>query len=682
MTPVFRWAVVVCAAAAALSGSAQGALGISGGVYEDRAALALRKGFAPIGDAGVKLYRDDGDGVPSAADAAIATTRTRRDGTYDFTVSAAGAYWVVVDSRTIGTGGAWPEQTFGPGGSLCGRPDGTSAAAWFEGSCFGGRSAASDDAGSPATAEHVALINVRQNTGGVDFAFSFDAVTNVADGERIQGSLRQFVTNANAMGGPNRMRFVPLSLPAEGRTTSFGVAPRWWSIVLGSPLPPLSDADTVLDGTAFNFLSPASIVNTYPGRVGEAATIKPDERAVPRLEHPELELKVTGDSGIVCEARCGLRALAIHGANQSIVVRADAQLEHVLVGAEADAQPGTSGTTGLLVERGTVKAQHLLVTLQTSTGVMVRSGARLEAAHLEVTRCGTPQSGAGIALLTDGSSIRTSTIATNGGAGIIIGAADGSRPGNGNTIDGCTISGNIAGVVLAPGSSRNAITRNDLMWNRLGGIVAAPYATAPPPRENRFSANRFDENGLRPIVLNHAVTDPNVLTSGAATCAPIAGSANAGVLPPRLTRIQVVDDGGVARVVIHGRACPGQVVEIYQSYVTSDVDDEQPDLPRVRGDKQPRESLTTQERTITLPSIGEFNFLGPVTTAPDGTFEARFPLPALARLPERAEDDGWGTRVYAREILPGAEPAQRAFSAIAIDDAGNTSEMSVRRRVD
>jgi hypothetical protein len=40
------------------------------------------------------------------------------------------------------------------------------------------------------------------------------------------------------------------------------------------------------------------------------------------------------------------------------------------------------------------------------------------------------------------------------------------------------------------------------------------------------------------------------------------------------------------------------------------------------------------------------------------------------------------TSVWASEVLHGAAPADRAFSAIAIDAAGNTSEMSVRRQVD
>lgn len=682
MLRIVRRVVVVCAALAALSAQAQKALVIAGGVFDDRAALAVRAGFVPVANVSVKLHRDDGDGIPSAGDAAMATAKTNRDGIYSFNVAAPGTYWVAVDSHTFGIEGAWPEQTFGPAGALCTRPDGTTSAAWFEGPCFGGRSAASDDASSLATAEHLALVNARDNMTRVDFAFSYDAVTSTRDGERIQGTFRQFLTNANAVGGPNRMRFVPLERPRQQPDAYFGVPPRWWMLVLGAPLPELRDGDTVIDGTAYNFLSPASVANVNPGRLGEPATIRPEESAVSRLNKPELDVTLTGPNGIVCEARCGIRHIALHGAPTVVVTRADARFEHVILGASPDAEPADIGSIGLLAERGAVGARHLLVSSQSAAGVMVRNGARIDGDHLEITRCGEPERGGGIILLSDGSYIRSSTIAANLGAGVIIGSLDGSVPAAGNTIDGSTISGNQAGVILGPGSSRNVITRNDVMWNRFGGIAAAPFDGATPPRENRLSANRFDENGLRPIVLSHAVDDPNQLVRSAATCDRVSSAANEGIASPRISEIRVSGDNGATRVVIRGRACPGQLVELYQSFVTSGVREEQPELPRIRGDNQDRETLTTQERDITLPSIGEFNYLGTTTTTADGAFEAVFPLPSIVPLPESANASDEETNVWARQILPGADPADRAFSAIAIDAAGNTSEMSVRRQVD
>jgi hypothetical protein len=82
-----------------------------------------------------------------------------------------------------------------------------------------------------------------------------------------------------------------------------------------------------------------------------------------------------------------------------------------------------------------------------------------------------------------------------------------------------------------------------------------------------------------------------------------------------------------------------------------------------------------------LPSIGEFNYLGSANTAADGTFEATFPLPLVHEIDIESQTDE-EDHVWASEVLRGSRPEDRAFSAIAIDATGNTSEMSVRRRVD
>jgi hypothetical protein len=149
---------------------------------------------------------------------------------------------------------------------------------------------------------------------------------------------------------------------------------------------------------------------------------------------------------------------------------------------------------------------------------------------------------------------------------------------------------------------------------------------------------------------------------------------------PRVTYVRVTEENGL-RATIRGRACPGQIVELYQSFVTSAVRDKAPSMPRVRVDKTRTETMTTESRTFALPSIGEFNYLGATNTAADGAFEATFPLPVVTGAPEEA-DNLEETDIWARQVLTSAEPNDRAFSAIAIDAAGNTSEMSVRRKAD
>lgn len=683
MLPILKRAVVLCAVAAApLLASAQRGIVIAGGVYEDHAALAVRTAFTPAAGAAVHVYRDGGDRLPSADDARIASTKTDAAGIYVVHIEGPGNYWVAVDSRSIGPREAWPEQTFGPAGSLCAQPDGSTRTNFFEGACFGGRTAAaSDDASALATSEHVALVTLGEAATRVDFAFSFDAVTSLADGEAIQGSFRQFITNANAVKGSNRMRFVPLAPAVEQRQTTMGVPPRWWMIKLTAPIAGLRDEDTTIDGTAYNFLSPSSVANTHPGRIGEPPTIKPQESVIPRLEKPELELILSGTEGLVCAARCGLRAIAMHGVPSTLILRADARIEHVIIGASPDAEPSaTMGSAGVQIERGTTIVRHLMATMQSSAGIIVAREARLDAERLEISRCGGPTTGAGIVLLSDGSSIRSSTIAANSGAGIIIGSLDGSSVARGNVIDGCTISSNQGGVILGPGSSRNVITRNDIMWNRLGGVTIAPYDSAPP-RENRISANRFDENGLRPIVLDMNAENPDQLSHGAGTCERTANAANDGISAPRVTNVRMVQEGGLARVTIRGVGCPGDVVELYQSFVTSGVREEAPEMPRIRSGKT-EETLSQQEREMALPSIGEFNYLGSANATADGSFEATFPLPTVKPTSAVSLGNDQENQIWASQVLTHSAPDDRAFSAIAIDAKGNTSEMSVRRRVD
>jgi hypothetical protein len=235
-------------------------------------------------------------------------------------------------------------------------------------------------------------------------------------------------------------------------------------------------------------------------------------------------------------------------------------------------------------------------------------------------------------------------------------------------------------VILSPGSSRNVITRNDIMWNRIGGVTVTPFDKTPP-RENRISANRFDENGLRPIILDLQSDDPNLLNAGADSCSASATSANNGIPAPRVTSVRVAEEDGT-RATVRGSACPGQIVEIYQSFVTSGVREKSSSvMPQVRAEKIELETLTAENRTFSLPSIGEFNYLGATNTAADGTFEATFPLTVVIPVGQEADVEK-ETDIWAKQVLPASKPDDRAFSVIAIDAAGNTSEMSIRRKAD
>jgi parallel beta-helix repeat protein len=683
MGSITRWMVALSAALVAMAASAERSLVVAGGVYYDRGALASRTNFAPLPGVTVKLYRDGGERTPDATDTLVATTATDASGIYVFTLDRLGDYWVAIDSRSISPKGSWAEQTFGPAGGLCVQPDGSFRVNRFEGACFGGRSLASDDASRLETSEHLALLTLREPAKRVDFGFSFDVVTSVEDGEATQGSLRQFIVNSNLAPGPNHMRFIPLARAEERRETTLVQPPRWWRIALRSPLPALEDDETVIDGTAYNFLAPSSVMNIHPGRIGEAPTVQPDHTLVPRLEKPELEIVLDGSDGIVCKARCGVRSVALHGARRAVIARADIRIEHVLIGAGPDGlSADAGGETGVEVAEGVAVLRHVLVTQQTRVGILVNSGARIAAEYLDITGSGShddANAGAAIVLLSDGSSLRSSSLTSNRGAGLLLGSIDGRWPANANAIDGNLISSNRAGIVLGPGSSRNVISRNDLMWNQLGGVTIVEHNDLPP-RENRLSANRYNENGLRPIVLDLGTERPDELARVIDRCERVPALPNSGIAPPRLTSIRLVGRGEEASVVLEGVACPGEIVELYQSFVTAAVRERVAEMPRIRRGRGEEETMRNQERVLALPSIGEFNYLGAAHAGVDGRFEATYPVPVVARS-RGSRDTIEETHVWASEVLRSGD-AGRAYSGIAIDASGNTSEMSVRRRVD
>jgi len=190
---------------------------ISGGVFEDvncgggagrNWAAASGDGGSARSDARVELF--DGAG------AFVTSTTTDASGTYAFTGLAAGNYTVrivsssVTSSRTGYVAGLLPVQTF--------RTNASSGTAVDVTDYVGGHDPATADAGNAAAgwnlnaatgafsgsgsgkAHAFAPVTVSAaDVAGVDFGWSFDAVVNTNDSG--QGSLRQFLTNANTLGG-------------------------------------------------------------------------------------------------------------------------------------------------------------------------------------------------------------------------------------------------------------------------------------------------------------------------------------------------------------------------------------------------------------------------------------------------------------------------------------------------
>jgi hypothetical protein len=171
---------------------------------------------------------------------------------------------VVVNSKTVNTtrglnpgysiNDIWAEQTYvvtWNGNSHIGMTK------------FGGRNVDVSDDVTSGIFEHYAVVNASNYNGeSIDFGFSFDVVVNTKDTDDdtsnrfAQGTLRQFVLNANAIKGADRCYFVNIS----------------GEIVVNSTLGDLiiTDENTTINGTVFN----TNMVEIFSGVTLNASYVK------------------------------------------------------------------------------------------------------------------------------------------------------------------------------------------------------------------------------------------------------------------------------------------------------------------------------------------------------------------------------------------------------------------------
>ncbi|MHC4609509.1 MAG: LamG-like jellyroll fold domain-containing protein, partial [Planctomycetota bacterium] len=237
---------------------------VTGNVFEDTNGDANVAAEPAVVGATVSLYLDGGDGIANGIDDIfIDSVATGAAGDYSFASLADGStYWVLVDTKTVPAsaglnggsvqGDIWAEQTYGVTGAQCDDGLGSIAELGAAGPCYGGQSSVTSD-GAPtlANAEHVTrVVLAGADATGVHFGFSFNVVVNTLAGDAqdddgaanrsVQGSLRQFIQNANAIAGANTMRFVP----AGTTNATDGGGNDWWRTDVTQALPTIGDANT------------------------------------------------------------------------------------------------------------------------------------------------------------------------------------------------------------------------------------------------------------------------------------------------------------------------------------------------------------------------------------------------------------------------------------------------------
>jgi hypothetical protein len=656
---------------------------IAGMIYEDLNADNDASGLIPRPGVRLRLYRDGGDGQPGDDDALVTSIVSDKTGAYAFHPATAGTYWVVVDPESFtpaagATGPVRAEQTYGGAGMLCLQLDGSIFLRTGSGPCFSGRSVTPDDPAHLAAARYLARVAFNGSVTGIDFGFSFNAVTSTADSGG-SGTLRQFVINANAIRGPNSMRFAPVTRAPNTK---------WWTIRMTSPLPALTDAGTTLDGTAYSIVDPKFAIDTNHEVLLQASNHIMTGKSMVGPERPELEVLLTGDRGIDALEPAAIRDMALGGARANIVARGSIAIDRTAIGIHPDGNPlRPAGEDGLVVESGSARLNGLYISSQKNIALAIRPGATLTATRLFITRSGSQNLGAAVSLASSDAVISDSFIFENDAPAIVIGGND-SAVAERNVIRGSAVSHNRAGIVLGENAVGTIIEENDIVWNSEGGVITNPGPSAPA-RLTRISRNHYNENGGVPIDLQHQTEK---LHLAPATCRTD-GLANQGLGAPQVTSAEVHRISKSERqLIVEGKSCPGVTIEIYQSFITGELREPLErerlprDLPSVReavksNNVESRDNAGGNAVDI-IPSVGEFNFAISIKADAAGAFRAvipvleedydAFPKPRL-NLGENAveldvRDVFHGHRIY-------------AVGAVAIDPTGNTSEFSRRRIV-
>lgn len=636
----------------------------------------------------VHLFKDGGDGNPDGTDDTfIETVLTSNLGEYTFQIGDDADYWVVVDSKTgeLSDGDFWGEQTYGPIGGICEDGAGNEVSKVAAGHCFGGRRGNQSDNISDTplptdlpNAEHIAKVTIAgSGVSDVDFGFSFNVVTNTDDGDddatanrSVQGSLRQFITNANEITGANSMRFVP-SVPSN----SSGGGGNWWTTTLASELPAIVDALTTISGTAYQNTAPKTIRNDNSGLVGIGGSVGVDNLSGSTTNKPEFEINLAdvGSNALLVNSSGAytIRNIALYNNATGIRVQSgnNGLLEKNLIGARAD---GTDPTGGSRLDVGidfnssssvNPLIQENYIAFTAGTGIKsTNQQASLNVFKNEIYRTGLSINDA------DGiEGIGTWTIQQNriyevgngsssvndGGNGIQLGAATGTS--SNNTIRNNSIYNNaVTGITVFNGVSASILDFNVIYQNgtnytsgspKYGAGVKLTSPAGVAQQGVRIGRNSFYDNYGISIDLVTGGTgqadgvDPNDGLLVAATQTP-----NRGLDYPVFT-LSTLENG-----VLHVEGYVGTsatklngpfTVQVYKA----DDDGDSDGLIEVGG------SLTRAH--------GEGrNLIGVITTNANGSFNTNIPVP------------GGVTLAFNDRI-----------TAIAISAANNTSEFSANSRV-
>lgn len=571
-----------------------------GGAGRTRAA----SGGAVLPNVVVELYRIDNGNF-------VATTTTNAAGVYSLTSAAtASAMRVRVVNgsvRSARTGGAActtcvPVQTFRTDATTVGTVANVTDR-------VGGETPGSSDAVvNPGTSNYSTLTaggRVPQSittatpaaTGstisGLDFGFNFDAVVNTRDALTCtstnssfpcQGSLRQFVINANALGGEGALSqsgsgqidgstsFLPggfessiFMIPSGALTGGVAV------ITLAGAMTTVSGPNTRFDATT----QTVNIGNTNTGTLGTGGTVGVDAISLPTFPRPEVQLTAGNTVLVLSGASNAVLGFALRQGYLQLTGFGNLARNN-LVGmtATGDSSDNAGTTYGIEFAGSSATVRNNFVTVNNS-GIRTQGGGTGSLVTLnEVAR---PTSGHtdtfdGILLVGTVSSIQVTANLTREqrGGGIEVGFGGGASASNitvtNNTVrnNGFATGGSGAssnepiGMAAYDYAGSNVVFSRNLIRDNAGAGILVMSANG-----TQITENVFISNGGLSIDLDPRVIDPNGLGSPQGVTLNDNGDADTG--PNGLRNFPVVVSASLigTELSLGGFARPGSAIELY-----------------------------------------------------------------------------------------------------------------------
>lgn len=672
---------------------------VEGIVFRDKTGNGITDGDTNFGDASgdqtavkdviVHLFKDGGDGTADGNDDIyVKSDTTDISGAYKFVLSDVSDYWIAVNSKTGGlsNGTTWAEQTYATSGAVCSDGSGGSANKSSAGNCFGGRRGDQSDnlptgsapSGSDlANAEHITKFTLANNSiSGINFGFSFNVVTNTRDGDddgasnrSIQGSLRQFITNANTISGANTMRFVP-----SVATNETGSGGNWWKIILNSELPVISDPLTTLDGRSFNLNSPLSILNPNSGTVGTGGSVGIDGISLSTFERKELELDLNdvGNNALSVNSSGAvvLRHFALfnNARSVSLVNIVGGTIENNMIGTRADGTDPTGlnqSDLGILITGSgsqTPLIQRNYIAYTKDSGVRSENGnATIQFTKNEVYRAGSSVNNAdgleGIGTWSITQNLFHENGKTNGsdvygGSGIEIGNITGTTT-TGNTIRNNTIRDhkttgiNILNQVSSTLIEKNIITGNGTDYPSApykGAGVRLSFPDAQPQQGVYITKNSFFNNkGLAIDIVTSGNGEADGVTPNDGVIESSSVEPNRGLDYPVFTLATV--DGNQLTVEGYIGKNSTRLTGVYTIEIYKAADD---------GNQQ---GLIEEGGSLIRPHGEGQTMIGTINTNANGTFSETFTVSS--------------TSIVINDRI----------TALTFDSGNNTSEFSTNQRV-